>query len=181
MRGRSLLVTLIASLALNLFLLGAGAAAFLLRPAADAAQSAPAGLLAAADRLQPDDREAFRLMLRREGKAIAPDLREARAARREAAAALSAETPDQVGALAALTRARAAELRARGRLESVVVQFAAPLPAPDRKALAATLRRGLDTKRRALAGERRGGEKPPISEPASHGDLGAPAVMKLLP
>ncbi|HEX8234199.1 MAG TPA: periplasmic heavy metal sensor [Caulobacteraceae bacterium] len=174
MAGRRLLIALVASLALNLFLLGAGAVALLLRPKADAAQWAPASVLAAAGRLEPKNRDAFRLMLRREGRDIAPDLKAARAARREAAAALAADPVRRADALAALDRARAAETRARASLETAVVDFAQQLTPPERQALSGVLRRGLDTKRRGLGGKReRADHNAPNRDPSLAGEQGA--------
>jgi uncharacterized membrane protein len=155
MGRRWLLIALAVSVGLNLFLLGAGATVWVQRQRL-AAPPAPASVLQAAEQLDPTDRAAFRKLLRREGRRISPDLKAARAARRDAARKLGEASYDRAAVAADLATARAAEARARGQLETAVLQFAEGLDQAERAALARAVKRGLDTNRRALRGQRDG-------------------------
>jgi uncharacterized membrane protein len=161
MDRRWLIGGLIASVGLNLFLLGIGLAVAVQRRHVEA-MTPPASVLQAAEQLDPQDQAAFRRMLRQEGRRIAPDLKAARGARRDAARRMSAPAYDRAAVAADLDRARAAETRARAELEGAVLTFAQDLDQDERIALARALRRGLDTNRRALRGERRA--QPPLDD-----------------
>lgn len=166
MERRGLIIGLIVSVGLNLFLLGIGAAVLIQRRHAEAAQP-PASVLQAAARLDPADQAAFRKMLRQEGKRLAPELKSARAARRDAARLMAAPRYDRAAVAADLDRARTAETHARAELESAVLTFAQDLDQDERAALARALKRGLDTDRRALRGERKDRlNRPAMSEAA---------------
>ena len=164
---------LIASVGLNLFLLGIGLAVAVQRRHAEA-MTPPASVLQAAEQLDPQDQGAFRRMLRQEGRRIAPELKAARGARRDAARKMSEPAYDRGSVAADLGKARAAETRARAELEDAVLTFAQDLDQDERIALARVLQRGLDTNRRALRGERR--VRPPLDDrhPAA-ASRGAPA------
>ena len=155
MGRRWLLIALAVSVGLNLFLLGVGATVWAQRQRLTT-PPAPASVMRAAEQLDPADRAAFRKMLRREGRRISPDLKAARAARRDAARKLAEPTYDSPAAAADLATARAAEARARAQLETAVLQFAEGLDQTERAALARAVKRGLDTNRRALRGGRGG-------------------------
>jgi uncharacterized membrane protein len=155
MGRRWLLVALAVSVGLNLFLLGVGATVWTQRQRL-ASPPAPASVMKAAEQLDPADRAAFRKLLRREGRRISPDLKAARAARRDAARKLADATYDRAAVAADLATARAAEARARAQLETAVLQFAEGLDQTERAALARAVKRGLDTNRRALRGGRGG-------------------------
>jgi uncharacterized membrane protein len=165
MGRRWLLVALAVSVGLNLFLLGIGAAVWSERQRAALAQT-PASVLQAAEQLAPGHRAAFRKLLRREGKRIAPDLRSARAARRDAARRLAEPNYDRAAVAADLAAARAAEGRARAHLETAVIEFAQDLDQAERATLAKALKRGLDTNRRALRAARRNADAPSPEAPA---------------
>ena len=141
MSGR-LRLLLIASLALNLFLGGLIAGAMLLdgRPGKDHHRGRRS-FWAAAEQLDPAQREAFRAVLRSEAEQARPRLQALRQARRDAAAAMAAEPYDPQAVRGALARARAEELALRAGVEDAVVSFAATLDQPDRAALGQALRR----------------------------------------
>jgi uncharacterized membrane protein len=155
MERRWLVGGLVASVGLNLFLLGVGATVLVRRPHAAAVQP-PASMLEAVRQLPPDHQAAFAHVLRREGRQVAPDLKIARKARKDAAQHFSAEPFDSQAVLNDLATARAAEARARAELETAVVGFAQTLPQAERSALAVTIKRGLEADRRSLKGDRRG-------------------------
>ena len=142
MNGKGLAIALAASLALNIFVLGAVAGAYGTRVRTEQQRAAPGGnpMMRAGDRLPEGPREAYRLRLREQSQATQPLLREAREARMDAARALAADKFDAAAVTAAFARARTADLQARERLEASVVQFAAGLSTDERRALAQGLR-----------------------------------------
>jgi uncharacterized membrane protein len=142
MSRRSLLVLLFASLALNLFVLGAVAGAAFLGGRFHHHRPAPRGgapMFAAAAALPQAERTAYSDTLRAAAAEAGPKLREARAARREAWGRLAADPPDAAAVTAELDRARALEAQAREDVDHRVVDFAARLPPPERHALAQAL------------------------------------------
>jgi uncharacterized membrane protein len=151
MSRRTLFILLFASLALNLFVLGAVAGVYLFGPrmhrhAGESRGGGPAMIAAAAD-LPDDQRAAYRESLRTEAQKVAPQLREARQIRRDAWTRLGSDPVDPAAINADLDRARSLELAARAEVDRTILDFAARLPAADRarlgQALAQPPRRGL--------------------------------------
>lgn len=148
MNARGLLFGLLASLALNLFLVGLGVGAWalgprLMRPAPVVAQGPgrpPLPFWATARALSPQYRPAFNAALRKALTARAGDLREARAIKRRAFDAMASSDFDAAKVSAELDRARDLEVGARARLERDMVAFAATLPPDERANLAEAMR-----------------------------------------
>ncbi len=171
--GGRLKLVLVASLVLNVFLVGAVAGAIIVRGrlaqmAAPPPPRQPAGLMRGLQALAPDDRMAFRRAMRDRAATVEPILREARAARLQAVDEFARPTFDRAAALAALARAREAEGRARAQLEEGVVAFASGLPADKREALGLALRRGgpmMGMGRRGGPGAHEGPGSPPPPPP----------------
>lgn len=140
MSRRTLFILLFASLALNLFVLGAAAGVYLLGPRL---HGPPRGggpaMMAAAAALPEGQRAAYREALRAEAVRVGPQLRQARQVRREAWTRLGADSVDMAGISADLDRARALELQARADVDRVILGFAAKLPAADRARLGQAL------------------------------------------
>jgi uncharacterized membrane protein len=141
--NRALTIALAISLTLNVFIVGAAVGAYGARarfspdrpPARDGNP-----LMRAAEQLPPDVAGAYRTRMRAEGAAAQPLLREAREARREAAEMFAQPTFDKAAAATALARARTAETAAREKLETAIVDFAAALPADQRRVLGMGIR-----------------------------------------
>lgn len=154
MTDRKHRMLLIISLTLNVFILGAlaGGAFIWTRSAGDmpveAAANAGGRLGLAAAALPGEQRRALRQALRETRRESRPLVEQSRAHRREARRLMSAELVDVAAVNAALARARAADIRLRGRLEERVVTFAATLPAEQREILAAALERRSRRERR---------------------------------
>ena len=142
MNGRTRLL-LIASLALNLFLAGLIGSALLLdrKPEKEPHRHGRRSFWAAAEQLDPAQRDAFRQVLRQKAEEARPRLQALRQARRDAAAAMAAEPYDPEAVRLALARARTEELALRGGVEEAVVSFAATLDQEDRAVLGQALRR----------------------------------------
>ena len=126
-------IALIASAALNLFLIGTAVTVIALgvdgirhrlpqRPT----------LRAAALSLPPDQRSRFIALLRAEGESVKGAERRARGLRAATWGMLAAPTFDPVVAKADLARARALNQASRGKVEDGVLDFAAALPPADR-------------------------------------------------
>jgi len=150
-------IALFASLALNLFLVGAVAGGFVvghrIRGGGDERPSAgrgPPQLWRAGDGLPPDQARAYRVALRDQGRAAREEMHAVRAARLEAWRALGQEPFDAKAAKARLAAIRAEEADARGQIEDSVVDFAVQLSPADRAGLA----RGLTAHRGGPPGER---------------------------
>ena len=166
MERRQLIVVLVASVVLNVFLVGAAVAYLMLGPKLGHASHAHAQAIAAAERLDPEHRQPYRQMLKQQGRAAKPLFREAKLARRDAASLFAAQTYDRAAVAAALDRSRRAEFQGRAQLENAMLDFAAGLTPRERAALAVTLRRGLVGKGRPPRDDRRRpgpttGEPPP--------------------
>lgn len=142
---RALTLALIASVALNLFVIGAVVGGVVvghrLREAAPASARPRQPLWAAADALPAEHRRAYRQMLRGEAMGVGDQLRQARRARREAWTQLGADPLDRPAVARRLSEARALEMTARGGVEDRIVDFAADLPPAERAALAQGLAR----------------------------------------
>ena len=143
MSRRGLLIALLVSLAVNLFVLGglSGAALMGLWRPHDGPPPGPARLAAVGESLAAPQRQAWDAVVRQTIETSGPKLRQARALRRQGWQALTSEPADPQAALAALNQSRALELQARGAMDQAVVNFAATLPADQRRALAQALSR----------------------------------------
>jgi uncharacterized membrane protein len=139
MRRTSLLVALIVSLALNLFLISAGATAYLFVRHAHA-QSAGPGLRRALTALSPTDRKAFVAVLRFNGARVRPDNRRARALRDQAWGGLADGSESAEVIKGQLAAARALNQTSRSTVEDAVVDFGVALDSDGRKALGQALR-----------------------------------------
>jgi uncharacterized membrane protein len=145
---RRLIIALLASLALNLFLVGLGVGAWALGPrlmkpspvVVQGAGRAPLPFWASARALSPQYRPAFNAVLRRALAGSVGDIREARKIKRKAFDAMASEDFDAGQVTAELDRARALEVGARARLERDMVAFSATLPPEERANLAEAMR-----------------------------------------
>lgn len=148
MNGGKLLIALLASLAVNLFLVGLGIGAWalgprLMQPAPVVVQGAgrPALPLWAVGRsLSPQYRPAFNAVLRKALLGTVGDIRKARALKREAFDTLAGDDFDAAKANADLDSARTLEFGARQRVEHDVMVYAATLPAEERANLSEAMR-----------------------------------------
>ena len=168
MKPRGLIIALVVSVAVNLFLAGliVGGAIVArrvaeMRPPALANQNRTP-LWRAGDDLPPLKRRAFRQMFRQAGLETRDAIRQSRALRREAIAALEGPDYDAVVATRNMNQARALDTQARSQVEARILEFATTLTPEERDVLAQGLRR-------AMAGqllEPRGrGERAPIPPP----------------
>jgi uncharacterized membrane protein len=153
-------IALAVSLALNLFVIGAGVGAEFQRHRMVQMRVAPVPgnpMMRAGDGLPPDQREAYRMRMRQAGLANQPLLAANRAARDKVADAFSAPTFDADAATRALAASRDAENTARAQLENAVVEFAKGLTLDQRKVLAEGLRQPPQGGRGGRGGRRGGG------------------------
>lgn len=138
MTGRMRLL-LIASLILNVFTVGIGIGVFVTgaRIAPPQSQRRPApNIWRAAESLPPAERDALRKVLRDKAAEVQPEMKSVRLARREAMSLMSQQNYDPVAVSAALERARAGEMHARGEIDAAFVQYLGHLT-PDQRALVA--------------------------------------------
>lgn len=143
MSERSIRLLLAASLAVNIFLLGAAAGAGYMWRAQEVQRDAAGeqrGLRFAADDLSPEQRKAFRQALAEARRQSAADIEAARAGREEVARLIEGEPIDSAAVNAALTAIRQADTALRSRLEQAIVSFAAGLTPADRARLVDGLR-----------------------------------------
>lgn len=135
MTPRGLTIALLISAALNVFLIGAGAGLALTHAFWPGGMAAPSAnpLRVAAQRLDPDNRQAMLELLQDLNQANGPVLLDARRERREVRRLLTTQPFDKVAALAALTRARADDVQVRTQVEAAMVDFAARL-SPEQRA-----------------------------------------------
>jgi len=133
---RTLLILLFVSLALNLFVLGAGAGAFIfgerLFPHRPPSFRGGPPMFAAAATLPEAEAQAYRDQLSAQALAIRPKMREARMLRHDAWVRLGAEPVDAAGIAADLDKARALQAEAQSEVDRKTVDFAAKLPAGER-------------------------------------------------
>ena len=146
MNERPLKRWLLASLVLNLFLLGAiagGAWRWWTAESAGHATAAaqPKSLRFAADELSAEQRRTFRLSLRDARRDAAASIQAARDGRQEVLRLVGAAQFDHATVAAALARTREADMLARARFEASVVDFAATLSPSERQTLASGLAR----------------------------------------
>lgn len=136
MSRRTLLILLFVSLALNLFVLGAGAGAFLfgerLFPHRAPAFRGGPPMFAAAATLPDPEAQAYRDALSAQALAVRPTMRQARSLRHDAWIRLGADPVDAAGVIADLDKARALQAQAQSDVDRKIVDFAAKLPAAER-------------------------------------------------
>lgn len=152
MSARWTSIALIASAALNLFLIAA--AATLIALGADRMFNRPperAVLRAAAATLSPGRRKQLDTLLRAAGQSIQDANRQARALRRSAWGSLGSATFDPGLAKADLARARALNQASRGKIEDDVLDFTAGLPVGERAAFGDAMGRALARQSRAAS------------------------------
>jgi uncharacterized membrane protein len=139
MRVGRTLIALIVSLALNLFLISAGATAYLLIRHAPA-RAVGVGLRRAVTALSPPDRRAFVAVLRVNGARVRPDNRRARALRDGAWGGLADGSETAAVIKQQLAEARAINQTSRTTVENAVVDFGLGLDPAGRNALGQALR-----------------------------------------
>jgi len=138
---RKLSIALAVSVLLNVFLAGALVAGYLSVRQGGGPINAGA-LRIAGSELPQSERRPFRMALREARRDMHPSVVAAREAKAEAANLLRHPNVDQAAVLAALDRARAADILVRTAVERRAVAFAAGLPPADRERLSdAMLRR----------------------------------------
>jgi uncharacterized membrane protein len=136
-------ILLAASLAFNVFIVGAAAGAGYMWYATDRPRIAAAqrGLRFAAENLSAQQRRIFHQMLVDARRNAAADIEAARAGRTELARLLVQDQMDRPAIDAELARIRNADIALRTRLEQAVVSFAETLSAAERQNLVEGLRR----------------------------------------
>ncbi len=166
MSSRAWKIALAVSVALNVFAVGAGVAAWtgIKRHEARVAEMrAPAQrgpLREILAEMDPAVRDRVRTSMRASALAAKPDFEAARAARRQAVELAAAPTLDAAAVTAALDASRAAELRGRARLEADAVALLGSLEPADRAAMSQILkRRGRDDGPRQSRAPRDGADK----------------------
>jgi uncharacterized membrane protein len=145
MRPRWLAIGLIASLVLNLFLIGAGVGVVTLgRMMARQNAAAGGGVLVRATRDLPQpDRRNMRLALRKAWLEIKPDAERSSALRLEAWRAIADPKADAAQIKAKLTECRQIDIANRAKAEEEMVDYALTLPPADRRIFAAGMVRVL--------------------------------------
>jgi uncharacterized membrane protein len=145
MRPRWVVIGLIASVALNLFLIGAGAGLFALslRLAKANPDARPGALFWATQALPQPDRRQFRLMLKGVHDEVKADSARSLALRAAAWGALAAPKPDPATIKQQLTQSRQIDVAVRTTVEEKIVDYAAGLSPADRATFAAGMRRKL--------------------------------------
>lgn len=142
---RTLTVALVASVALNLFVIGAVVGGVVVghrvREVAQVRDGARQPLWRAADGLSPEHQRAYRQLLQAEAGGVGGQMRQARQARREAWSGLTAQPLDGPAISRRLAEARALEMTARAGVEDRIVAFAATLSPAERAELAKGLAR----------------------------------------
>lgn len=142
MSQRNLIILLFVSLALNLFILGAAAGAYVFGDRLHHRRPEFRGgnpMLAASSVLPDGEAQAYRDALSAQVMAERQKVHEARAIRHDAFLRLGADPVDPAAITGDLDRARALETDARGEIDHAIVQFAAKLPAADRAKLGQAL------------------------------------------
>jgi uncharacterized membrane protein len=151
MRGRWLTIGLTLSVALNLFLIGAGAGVIALgvRMARETPAGAPrpAGLLLATEALPQPARRNIRLMMRDVRDEVKADSDRSLALRRDAWGALADPKPDPAAIEQKLAQSRQIDIGVRTRVEQRIIDYAVKMPPADRATLAAGMRRVLTPRR----------------------------------
>jgi len=145
MRPPWLIVGLVASVAINLFLIGAAAGVIALgvRMAREGPPLRPAALFWATERLPQPDRRQMREMLRDARHEVQGDADRSIALRSEAWSALDQPQPNAAAIEQKLAESRQIDIGIRARVEQRIVDYATRLPAADRAIFAAGMRRAL--------------------------------------
>ena len=149
MRPRWLLVALVASLVLNLFLIGAGVGVFALGMRMHKAEPPRGALFWATQGLPQPDRRAMRMMLRDERDAVKPDTDRSLAMRVAAWSGLADPKPDVAAINQKLAASRQIDIAVRARVEQRIVDYAAHMSQADRTIFAAGMRQVLSPSRPA--------------------------------
>ena len=143
MSRRTLAIILFVSLAVNVFMIGAVVGGLVMgerfrheRPTAG--RGGPP-LWNAANQLPPEQRRAYRALLRGEGGVAREGMREAHMARAAAWRGLAAQPFDPAVAKRDLGVARMREMQIRAGIEDRIIDYAAGLPPAERATLAAGL------------------------------------------
>jgi len=162
MTNRGLKIGLAASLALNLFLIGAVVAGLVVGQRELRARGfmRHPPLFVAARTLPEADQQRLRDQMRSAADAARPDFRAAREARRQAVALASADNYDAEAVRAALARSNTLEVAGRSKLDARLTELMAGMAPEARKALAPSLGRGLRGPRVKHKDRERRGEAP---------------------
>lgn len=159
MSRRTLYIALFVSLALNLFVVGAGVGAYLLGGHLPGRGGPPRGggppMFAAAQALPGNEVDAYRDALSAEALAVRPTMRQARTLRHDAWLKLGADPLDSAAIVADLDKARSLQAQAQSQMDRRIVDFAAHLPAAERGRFGEAL---------SQPPQRRGGRRPPPPE-----------------
>jgi uncharacterized membrane protein len=151
MQSRWLIIGLVASLALNLFLIGAGAGVIAL--GVQMARQPPppprqvGALFWATEELPQPDRRAMRLMLKDLRDQLRPDTDRSNDLRIAAWGALADPKPDIAAINQKLAQSRQTDIASRARVEQSIVDFASKMPLAERASFAAGMRRVLEPPR----------------------------------
>ncbi|CAN5174410.1 hypothetical protein BH09PSE1_BH09PSE1_31180 [soil metagenome] len=164
MSARGWKIALAASVALNVFGLAGGVAAWVAHQKAEARVEAPVrqggqpGFRQIMAGLDPAVRDRVRMALRASARAAKPDFQESREARQKAIALAASPNGGAAEITALLDQSRAAEIRGRERLERDSVALFVTLGPADRQALSGLLNRrgGGRDERGPPKGERAG-------------------------
>jgi len=151
MSERSKRLLLAASLALNVFFIGAAAGGGYMWFQSGQGLRAGQPLASAARYLTPDQRQAFRQALQAARRDSREDIQTGQASRALLAQLLDEPQIDRAAIDASLAATRAADIAARTRIETVIVDFAAKLNVADR----AKLVDGLEERGQMLRGVRK--------------------------
>ena len=145
MRSRWLMIGLIVSVAINLFLIGAGAGVIALgaRMAHNAPPLRVGALTWATDGLPQPDRRQMRQMVRDARNTVRADTERSLALRTAAWDGLTAPQPDAAAIEAKLAASRQIDIAIRTRVERQIVDYAVRMPPADRAIFAAGIRRVL--------------------------------------
>jgi len=145
MRPRWLVIALVASLALNLFLIGAGAGVWALATglARQNPGSRPGTLFWATQGLPQPDRRQMRQMLKGLRDQVKPNATQSLALRAAAWGALADAKPDPAAINQQLAQSRQADIAVRTQVEEQIVDYAVRLPPSDRAIFAAGMKRQL--------------------------------------
>lgn len=145
MRPRWLIVGLVVSVALNLFLVGAGAGIVALGVslAKENASGRPGVFFWATNPMPQPSRRKVRSWLAGEREQIRPDVERAFAVRLQAWDGLAAARPDPAAIKQGLAQGRQLDLSVRTKVEDGVVDQVAALPPAERAAFAAGMHKAL--------------------------------------
>jgi uncharacterized membrane protein len=144
MRSRWLIVALIASLALNLFVIGAGAGVWAFAAGLARAPGArPGALFWATEDLPQPDRRQMRQFLKDVRDQARPSAVQSLALRAAAWGALAGAKPDAAAIKQQLARGRQIDVAIRTDAEAKIIDYAARLPPTDRAIFAAGMKRQL--------------------------------------